>query len=162
MLRQRAFLSFILICTTFAETPVFESQFIFDPEQAMEPHGHVHASCIVECPNGDLRAVWYENGRDLPATYFNEQQDKAANVRIGAARRQKGATVWEQPFVMSDTFGVSDNNPCMLVDQKGRLWLFYPTLLGSPGGHGAAVCCGLALRHVTTTLAARFGTNRTF
>ncbi len=133
MIRQRALLSFIFVCTTFAETPVFESQFIFDPEQAIEPHGHVHASCIVECPNGDLRAVWYENGRELPEPYFKEQQDKAANVRIGAARKQKGAKDWEQPFVMSDTFGVSDNNPCMVVDHKERLWLFYPTLLGVPG-----------------------------
>jgi predicted neuraminidase len=115
-----------------ADGPLFESELVFDPEQAIEPHGHVHASCIVECPNGDLRAVWYENGRELPAPFFDEQKDKSADVRIGGSRRQPGAKEWEEPFVMSDTFGVSDNNPCMVIDKQGRLWLFHATLLGVP------------------------------
>jgi hypothetical protein len=33
---------------------------------------------------------------------------------------------------MADSFGVSDNNPCMVVDAAKRLWLFFPTLLGVP------------------------------
>ena len=131
-LMQSHLLVLILMRGAFADAPLFESGPIFDPEQAIEPHGHVHASCIIECPNGDLRAVWYENGRNLPAPYFNEQKDKAANVRIGGSRRQAGATEWEQPFTMSDTFGVSDNNPCMVIDKQGRLWLLHATLLGVP------------------------------
>src|SRR5262245_30064377 len=87
--------------------PLFEAESVFDP-QAGE-HGHVHASCIVECPNGDLRVVWYENGPALPAPYFDKQKDKADNVRIGGARKPAGATAWEKPFSMSDSFGVSDN-----------------------------------------------------
>ena len=39
----------------------YEEEFIFDPE--IESHGHVHASCIVECPNGDLLAVWFSCSR---------------------------------------------------------------------------------------------------
>ncbi|GMW03296.1 MAG: hypothetical protein AMXMBFR84_44300 [Candidatus Hydrogenedentota bacterium] len=109
--------------------PVFESEMVFDP--AVESHGHVHASCIVECPNGDLRVVWYENGPDLPAPYYAENRDKADNVRIGGSRKPNGGT-WEKPFVMADTFGVSDNNPCMAVDKDNRLWLIYPTLTGVP------------------------------
>ena len=46
----------------------YEEELIFNPE--IESHGHVHASCIVECPNGNLRAVWYENGPELPPPYF--------------------------------------------------------------------------------------------
>ncbi len=113
-----------------AEPPLYEAGFIFDPEAA--DHGHVHASCIVECPNGDLRAVWYENGDPLPAHYYSEDRDKSDNVRIGGARKPSGADQWETPFVMSDTFGVSDNNPCMVVDREERLWLIYPTLTGVP------------------------------
>lgn len=41
----------------------FEPEFIFDA--ALESHGHVHASCIIEGPNGELRAVWHENGTRL-------------------------------------------------------------------------------------------------
>ena len=106
----------------------FGAGFIFDP--AVESRGHVHASCIVEGPNGDLRAVWYENGTKLPPPHFSEQQDKSDDVRIGGARRAKGAKEWDKPFVMADTFGVSDNNPCMAVDRQNRLWLIYPTLMG--------------------------------
>lgn len=113
-----------------ATTPLYEADFVFDPEAA--DHGHVHASCIVECPNGDLRVVWYENGPKLPPPYFSEQRDKSDDVRIGSARKPAGAPGWEPPFVMADTFGVSDNNPCMVIDKDQRLWLVYPTLLGVP------------------------------
>jgi predicted neuraminidase len=108
----------------------FEAEFLFDP--ALESHGHVHASCIIEGPNGDLRAVWYENGPRLPAPYFSGQQDKSDDVRIGSARKAKDAKAWDKPFVTADTFGISDNNPCMAVDKQNRLWLIYPTLLGAP------------------------------
>jgi len=108
----------------------FEAEFIFDP--ALESHGHVHASCIIEEPNGALRAVWYENGPHLPAPYFSEQHDKSDDVRIGGARKTRDAQAWDKPFVMADTFGISDNNPCMAVDKQKRLWLIYPTLLGAP------------------------------
>jgi predicted neuraminidase len=114
-----------------AQDPLFESQFIFDP--AGESHGHVHASCLVECPNGDLRAVWYENGTALPAPYFSEQQDKSADVRVGGAYKPAKAAAWNTPFVMQDSFGIPDDNPSMVVDGKKRLWLVHATLIGVPG-----------------------------
>jgi predicted neuraminidase len=119
-----------LVTAPVCSQPVYEEEMVFDPQT--ESHGHVHASCIVECPNGDLRAVWYENGDPLPSPYFSDQQDKSDDVRIGGARKPAGAKSWEAPFVMADTFGLSDNNPCMVVDQQERLWLFYPTLTGVP------------------------------
>ena len=119
----------LLACGVHAQGK-FEAEFIFDP--AVESHGHVHASCIIEAPNGDLRAVWYENGAPLPPPYFSKQQDKSDDVRIGGARKARDAKAWDKPFVMADTFGVSDNNPCMAVDKQNRLWLIYATLLGVP------------------------------
>lgn len=109
---------------------VYEATFIFDPQ--VEEHGHVHASCLVECPNGDLLAVWYENGPPLPPPYFSGQRDKSGDVRLGGARKPRGAAAWGQPFVMRDTFGVSSNNPCLAIDRQQRLWLIHPTLLGVP------------------------------
>jgi predicted neuraminidase len=120
----------ILSWTVASSAAEYREMFIFPPDP--EGHGHVHASCIVECPNGDLRAVWYENGQVLPAPYYNEDRDKRDDVRIGGAYLKKDAPQWNAPFVMADTFGVSDNNPCMVVDKSNRLWLFYPTLLGVP------------------------------
>jgi predicted neuraminidase len=114
-----------------AGDPVYVADFIIDPED--RTHGHVHASTIVECPNGDLRAVWYENGTELPEPrYYTQRKDKSDDVRIGGSRRPAGTDQWEPPFVMSDTFGTSDNNPTMCVDSEGRLWLIHPVMLGTP------------------------------
>ncbi len=122
----------LLICSAPAaeETPYFTSQLIFEPSAA--GHGHVHASCLVECPNGDLRAVWYENGTPLPPPHVSGDKDKSDDVRIGGSRKPAGAETWDPPFVMADTFGVSDNNPCMVIDRAHRLWLVHATLLAVP------------------------------
>ncbi len=129
--RLLAFALLTLIPRIHAAEAQYESRFIFDPE--VTNRGHVHASALVECPNGDLRAVWYENGSKLPTPpYYNERQDKSSDVRIAGSRRGAGAKDWDTPFVTSDTFGVSDNNPTMAVDRQGRLWLFHSTMLGTP------------------------------
>ena len=91
-------------------------QFIFAPDSLL--HGHTHASSLVECPNGDLLACWYEGATD-----------KSADVHIQAARLKKGGK-WGDPFMLADTPTLSDNNPCMIIDRQNRLWLFYYTLLG--------------------------------
>ncbi len=109
---------------------MFEADFIFDPEKSS--HGHVHASCIVECPNGDLMAVWYENGPKRDDYYYVQDADKSDDVRIGAARLPKGAKEWSEPFVISDTFGVADNNPCLAIDRQNRLWLIHSAMIGAP------------------------------
>lgn len=64
-----------------------EERFIFEPNP--QTPEHVHASCIVECPNGDLLAVWYENGRALPAPYFASEKDKSDDVRYVRSFRQQ-------------------------------------------------------------------------
>lgn len=109
---------------------LYEEAFIFDPEAA--DHGHVHASCIVACPDGELLAVWYENGAPMPPPYYSGNRDKRDDVRIGGARRPAGARGWAEPFVVTNTFGMSDNNPCMVIDRRDRLWLLHPTLLAVP------------------------------
>jgi len=122
---------FFLPCFATSDAdPLYETSFIFDPDK--EDHGHVHASCIVECPHGDLIACWYENGDKLPEGFYAKDRDKSDDVRIGGSRRTAGSEEWNPPFVMADTYGVSDNNPCMVVDQQDRLWLFHPTLLCVP------------------------------
>jgi predicted neuraminidase len=121
---------FALCLSAGASEPVHKERFVFDPEA--ESHGHVHASSIVECPNGDLLAVWYENGPDREEYYYRLDADKADNTRIGGARLLSGGKTWEKPFVMSDTYGVSDNNPALVVDANERLWLVHPSLIGVP------------------------------
>jgi predicted neuraminidase len=107
-----------------------EEDFIFDP--AVRSRGHVHASSIVVCPDANLLVAWYENGPRLPSYEYLQEADKSDDVRIAGARRERNQTAWDEPFVMSDTFGVSDNNPAMVIDGKNRLWLIHATLLAVP------------------------------
>jgi predicted neuraminidase len=109
-------------------TPHHTERFIFTGDR-----GHVHASSIVQTPNGSFLAVWYENGPANDAYYFTGgDEDKSDDVRIAAARWRPGAGAWDVPFVISDTFGVSDNNPALGIDPQKRLWLVHATLLGVP------------------------------
>jgi hypothetical protein len=111
-----------------ADTALYRERFIFTGER-----GHVHASSVVETPNGSLLAVWYENGPPNDAYYFKGgDEDKSDDVRIAGARLPRGAAAWEAPFVISDTFGLSDNNPALGIDAAKRLWLVHATLLAVP------------------------------
>ncbi|MGH9373122.1 MAG: exo-alpha-sialidase, partial [Vicinamibacterales bacterium] len=95
--------------------------------------GHVHASSVVETPNGSLLAVWYENGPKNASYYFQGgDEDKSDDVRIAGARLTAGGSDWRTPFVISDTYGVSDNNPALGIDAQKRLWLIHATLLAVP------------------------------
>jgi predicted neuraminidase len=111
-----------------ADAPLHRERFIFAGDR-----GHVHASSVVETPNGSLIAVWYENGPPNDAYYFKGgDEDKSDDVRIAGARLPAGGAAWGAPFVISDTFGVSDNNPALGIDGQKRLWLLHATLLGVP------------------------------
>jgi predicted neuraminidase len=106
----------------------YRERFIFAGDR-----GHVHASSVVETPSGSLLAVWYENGPANDAYYFKGgDEDKSDDVRIAGARLGRDAAAWDAPFVMSDTFGVSDNNPALGIDAQKRLWLVHATLLAVP------------------------------
>jgi predicted neuraminidase len=80
---------------------------------------HNHGSCIVELPAGGFLACWYRGSGER----------RADDVAIYGARLKTGASGWSQPFVMADTPGFPDANPCMTADGRGRLWLFWPTIL---------------------------------
>lgn len=123
------FCSSILALVGAGAEPLYEATPIFK----YDTPNHVHASSLVELPDGELIAVWYENGPEIDdPRYYYERKDKSSDVRLGGARKPAGATAWNKPFVMADTFGVSDNNPTLIVDRDKRLWLVYPTLLGVP------------------------------
>ena len=98
------------------ETAFFRSELIFPP-QAL----HNHGSCIVECPNGDLLTCWYRG----------HGERKADDVAIYGSRLRKGSHKWSAPFVMADTPGFPDTNPCLIIDHQKRLWLFWADILAN-------------------------------
>jgi predicted neuraminidase len=99
-----------------AQKPLYESQLLFPPER-----WHNHGSCIVELPNGDLLVCW-----------FNGSGERTADdVKVEGMRKRKGAKTWSGRFLMADTAGFPDCNPCMFVDPQGRLWLMWIAVIAN-------------------------------
>jgi predicted neuraminidase/lysophospholipase L1-like esterase len=97
-----------------AHLPLFRRELVFPLET-----WHNHGSSLAELPNGDLLVAWFHGS--------GERQ--ADDVAILGARRDARTRVWSAPFVLADTPGFPDTNPTVLVDPRGRLFLFHPTIL---------------------------------
>lgn len=76
---------------------------------------HVHSSCIVECPNGDLLVCWFRGSGERTAP----------DVVIEGARLRQGSSKWSPVFQMADTPNIPDCNPVMFIDANDELWLFW-------------------------------------
>ncbi|MDX9972429.1 MAG: sialidase family protein [FCB group bacterium] len=82
---------------------------------------HCHGSSVVECPNGDLLAVWF----------YGSGERTADDVLVQGARLKKGDTAWSPVFVAADTPGFPDCNPVLYIDAKQRLWLIWVPVLAN-------------------------------
>lgn len=111
-------MAILLLCTVSvgAQQPFHSSTLLFPPES-----WHNHGSCIVELPNGDLLACWFHGSGERTAD----------DVKIEGARKRRGAKNWSQRFLMADTVGFPDCNPCMFFDPQGRLWLMWIAVLAN-------------------------------
>ena len=76
---------------------------------------HAHASSLVELPNGDLLACWFQGSGERTAD----------DVRVMGARLLHRTDTWSTPFLMADTPGFPDCNPILFLDAKQRLWLMW-------------------------------------
>lgn len=108
-------LSAFVAVTSICGAP-FESEFIFPLQDK-----HVHASSIVETPQGDLLAAWFHGSGERTAN----------DVQVQGARLRKGASEWSPVFVMADTPDFPDCNPVLYIDAQERLWLFWVTVLAN-------------------------------
>lgn len=95
-----------------ADAPAYDAEQIFPPVATQ-----THAPGIVECANGDLIASWY--GDTHPG-------DSA----VLGARKRRGEKTWSETFVLADRPNFPDCNTAMTIDRRGRLWLFWPTIIG--------------------------------
>lgn len=111
-----------------AESPRGELVFPLDPL-------HNHSSSVVECPDGSLLVCWYRGSGER----------RADDVQILGARLERGAHRWSPPFVLADIPGFPDCNPCLYVDDRKRLWLFWVTIIANEW-HTALLRCKIADR----------------
>ncbi|WP_372934589.1 ChbG/HpnK family deacetylase [Mariniphaga sediminis] len=110
---------FFLMCDAEAQQnsgSTYRSEYIFPVQEK-----HVHSSSVVELPNGDLLACWFEGSGER----------KANDVKVMGARQKKGQTQWGEPFVMADTPGNPDCNPVLFLDAKKRLHLTWVVVVAN-------------------------------
>jgi len=98
------------------EKPIYQAELVFPLHNQ-----HNHAPGIVECPNGDLLVSWYRGSGER----------NADDTAVFGARKRKGEAHWGEAFVMADRRDFPDCNTCMMIDGRGRLWLFWPTILAN-------------------------------
>jgi len=101
---------------TAREKPFLHTQEIFPLVEE-----HVHGSTIVELPNGDLLAAWFQGSGERWAD----------DVRIMGARLQNKPNSWSKPFILADVTGFPDINPILFMDSKKRLWLMWYTVIAN-------------------------------
>ncbi len=96
--------------------PFFYSAEIFEPIDL-----HTHGGTIVELPNGDLMAAWFEGTGERWAD----------DVSIRGSRFSFENENWSEPFELANTPGFPDINPVLFIDGKERLWLAWYTVLAN-------------------------------
>jgi BNR repeat-like domain len=108
-----ALIALFAISAVTTEEPIYEAEQIFSPVEVQ-----THAPGIVECSNGDLLASWYGDAHPGDSAVFG-------------ARKRRGERAWDVPFIMADRPGFPDCNTAMSIDGRGRLWLYWPTILAN-------------------------------
>jgi len=99
-----------------AQAPQYRAELVFP----LHPQ-HNHAPGIVELPGGELLVSWYRGSGERSSD----------DVAVYGARLKKGQSQWSDAFLMADTPGFPDCNTCLMVDGRGRLWLFWPVILAN-------------------------------
>lgn len=119
------YLSFILFAIVFSYSYqsgiAQKSQEFIQTELFPLVNKHAHGSTIVELPNGDLLAAWFQGSGERWAD----------NVQILGARLLYGHEVWSNPFVMADVPDFPDINPVLFLDLSERLWLVWYTVIAN-------------------------------
>jgi len=104
-----------LLVTQPAEDPKHSAELVFPLHEK-----HNHAPGIVELPAGQLLVSWYRGSGERSAD----------DVAVYGARKPNGAA-WGEAFLMADRRGFPDCNTAMMFDSRGKLWLFWPTILAN-------------------------------
>lgn len=104
LISLKVFLSYAQIA------PTEQSMLIFPIQEK-----HVHGSSIVNLPNGDMLAVWFEGSGERTAD----------DVKIMGARLEKGKNAWSKAFLMADTPNIPDCNPVLFLNNEKKLFLVW-------------------------------------
>ena len=90
--------------------------------------GHNHDPALVDCPNGDLLAIWY-SCRDEPGR----------ELTILASRLRYGAEEWEPASVFWDAPDRNDHAPALFFDGRDTIYHFNGLSAAATWGNLASV-----------------------
>jgi predicted neuraminidase len=94
---------------TQSQKPYFASNYI--PESTVQ----VHASNLLQLPNGDLLCAW-----------FGGSQEGLSDICVHSSRLRKGTRVWSAPQKISDDQDRSEQNPVLFLNPATKdLWVLY-------------------------------------
>jgi len=114
------------------EKPYFEGprKYVQIPKEANGPvfAGHNHCPAIVECPNGDLLAIWY--------TGIGERE---RNMAVCAGRLRYGSQEWEPASPFWDPPDRNDTALSLWFDDKGTIYHFNSLSISSNWARMAVV-----------------------
>ena len=106
----------LLFAAALGTEPAYQAELIFPLDDQ-----HNHAPGIAELPDGELIVSWYRGSGERTAD----------DVAVYGARLKPGESQWSAPFLMADTPGFPDCNTCLMVDEEGRLSLFWPVIIAN-------------------------------
>jgi formylglycine-generating enzyme required for sulfatase activity len=77
---------------------------------------HSHDPAIIDCPNGDLLAIW-----------FTTQREWSRELTMAGSRLRRGAREWEPASLFFDVADRNDHAPAFWRSPEGRLFHFNGT-----------------------------------
>lgn len=103
--------------------PAFAQQSIKVDEAYIFPfqEQHVHASSLVELPNGDWLVAWFQGSGERTAD----------DVRIMGARKSAATDQWSAPFLLADSPQIPDCNPVIFLNKDNKLFLVWIAVLAN-------------------------------
>ena len=114
--------SLSFLCLTLAVTGICYGKVVYRAIEIFPlVSQHVHGSTIVELPNGDLLAAWFQGSGERWAD----------DVAIMGARLKAGKQIWSKPFIMADVLEFPDINPILFLDPQQQLWLMWYTVIAN-------------------------------
>jgi predicted neuraminidase len=109
-MKKYIFLLFISLFSIQSNAQIVQQTLVFPPQSQ-----HVHASSLVNLPNGDMLITWFQGSGE-------RTED---DVRIMGSRLKKGQKTWSAPFLMADTPHLPDCNPVLFLNKSGKLFLVW-------------------------------------
>lgn len=100
-----------------ANTPYFRAPqpYVILPEQPQGPifSFHNHDPALVDCPNGDLLAIWYST-----------QREWGPELCVIGSRLRAGADEWEEASLFFDLADRNEHGPAFTRDANGKIYHF--------------------------------------